>query len=50
MRDVIALCRYMPWLLEVVKNVWQVVIPLYSTSCSTGFGQPCAHHQELTTA
>ena len=21
-----------------------------STSCSTRFGQPCAHHQELTTA
>ena len=21
-----------------------------SNSCSTGFGQPCAHHQELTTA
>jgi len=21
-----------------------------STSCSTCFGQPCAHHQELTTA
>jgi len=50
MRDFIALCRYRPWLREVVKTVGQVVLPLFSTSCSTCFGQPCAHHQELTTA
>jgi hypothetical protein len=43
---------------EVVKSVWQVVRPwmgqfciLYSSSnsCSTCFGQPRAHHQELKT-
>ena len=26
------------------------IIYFSSNSCSTCFGQPCAHHQELTTA
>ena len=26
------------------------ILYFYSNSCSTCFGQPCAHHQELTTA
>ena len=26
------------------------ILYLSSNSCSTCFGQPCAHHQELTTA
>ena len=26
------------------------ILYFFSNSCSTCFGQPCAHHQELTTA
>ena len=26
------------------------ILYFYSNSCSKRFGQPCAHHQELTTA
>ena len=36
-----------------IKNQLDVtfcILYFYSNSCSTCFGQPCAHHQELTTA
>ena len=48
LRDVIVLCWYVPWL----QGGCQVFCILYfsSNSCSTCFRQPCAHHQELTTA
>jgi hypothetical protein len=31
-------------------NVTFCILYFSSNSCSTCFGQPCAHHQELTTA
>ena len=43
LRDVIALCWYVPWLQEGF-------LYFSSNSCSTCFRQPCAHHQELATA
>ena len=62
MRDVIALCWYVPWLQEGCQvrlvgsasmdqlDVTFCILYFSSNSCSTCFGQPCAHHQELTTA
>jgi len=47
-RDVIALCWYLPWLLGGCQDF--CIHYFSSNSCSTCFGQPCAHHQELTTA
>ena len=32
------------------QDVTFCILYFYSNSCSTCFGQPCAHHQELTTA
>jgi len=51
----IALCWYVPWLQEggqdrLALDVTFCILYFSSTSCSTYFGQPCAHHQELTTA
>jgi hypothetical protein len=59
--NVIALCWYVPWLQEggqvrlvgcasMDGFVAQRIIYFSSNSCLTCFGQPCAHHQELTTA
>ena len=48
LRDVIALCWYVPWLWEGCQDF--CILYFSSNSCSTCFGQPCAHHQELTTA
>jgi len=31
-------------------DVTFLILYFSSNSCSTCFGQPCAHHQELTTA
>ena len=55
MRDVIASCWYVPWLREgcqdrLAVDVTFCILYFSSNSCSTCFGQPCAHHQELTTA
>ena len=49
LRDLIALCWYVPWLQEG-GQVRLVGSASMDTSCSTCFRQPCAHHQELTTA
>ena len=52
LRDVIALCWYVPWLQEGGQDQQDVnfcILHFSSNSCSTCFGQPCAHHQELTT-
>ena len=53
--DVIASCWYVPWLQEgcqdrLAVDVTFCIVYFSSNSCSTCFGQPCAHHQELTTA
>ena len=55
LRDVIALCWYLPWLQEGCQDRLAVdvtfrIIYFSSNICSTCFGQPCAHHQQLTTA
>ena len=63
LRDVIALCWYVPWLeeggqvrlagsasMDGFVSRWAGPFHVSSNSCSTCFGQPCAHHQELTTA
>ena len=51
LRDGIALCWYVPWLQEGCQDrLAGSASHFFSTSCSTCFGQPCAHHQELTTA
>jgi len=55
LRDAIALCWYVPWLQggcqdRLVVDVTFCILYFSSNSCSTCFGQPCAHHQELTTA
>ena len=56
-------CRYVPvsgcgmfefciavWIRKSQLDVTFCILYFSSTSCSTCFGQPCAHHQELTTA
>ena len=48
LRDVIALCWYVPWLQGGCQDF--CILYFSSNSCSTCFGQPCAHHQELTCA
>jgi len=48
LRDVIASCWYVPWLQEGCQDF--CILYFSSNSCSTCFGQPCVHHQELTTA
>ena len=55
LRDVIASCWYVPWLQEgcqdhLAVDVTFCILYFSSNSCSTCFRQPCAHHQELTTA
>ena len=45
LRDVIALYWYVPWLHQL--DVTFCILYFSSNSCSTCFGQPCAHHQEL---
>ena len=60
--DVIALCWYVPWLqeggqvrlagsasMDALLDVTFCILYFSSNGCSTCFGQPCAHHQELTT-
>jgi hypothetical protein len=54
LRDVIALCWYVPLLQEGGQDRLAIddtfcILYFSSNSCSTCFGQPCAHHQELTT-
>ena len=36
--------------ISVDKMITFCILYFSSNSCSTCFGQPCAHHQELTTA
>ena len=48
--DVIDLCWYMSWMREGCQDRLAGSFPLFSTSCSTCFGQPCVLHQELTNA
>ena len=38
------------WIRKNQLDVTFCIIYFSSNSCSTCFGQPCAHHQELTTA
>ena len=47
LRDVIASCWYVPWMQEGGQDY--CILYFSSNSCSTCFGQPCAHHQELRT-
>jgi len=50
---VIASCWYVPWLQEGGQFRLEFtfcILHFSSNSFSTCFGQPCAHHQELTTA
>ena len=44
--------KYMRYRVDEKNQLDATFCILYfsSKSCSTGFGQPCAHHQELTTA
>ena len=50
-----------PWALSYEQRIFSVdkenqldvtfcILYFFSNSCSTCFGQPCAHHQELMTA
>jgi len=48
LRDVLALCWYVPWLQQL--DVTFCNLYFSCNSSSTCFGQPCDHHQELTTA
>ena len=52
--DQLSFCLPTVMLLTVDKknqlDVTFWILYFHSTSCSTCFGQPCAHHQELTTA
>jgi len=38
------------WIINQLDVTFCVILYFSFTSCSTCFGQPCAHHQELTTA
>ena len=42
--------RNSAWIRETQLDVTFCILYFSSNSCSTCFGQPCAHHQELTTA
>ena len=48
LRNVVALCWYVPWLRGGCQDF--CILYFSSNRRSTCFGQPCAHHQELTTA
>jgi hypothetical protein len=50
LRDVLDLRWYVTWLRDFCQAGGSQCVHSSSTSCSTCFGQTCAHHQELTTA